>query len=185
MPIVPVPKGDGTVRICGDFKVTVNPSLYIDKYPIPNPQDLLAVLAGGKKFTKLDLSQAYQQMVLDSADQKYTTINTHLGFFRYKRLPYGIASAPAIFQQTMEKILQGIPGVVCYIDDVLVTEEKHLQNLAEVLKWFEERGLRLKLKKCFFMQTRVEYLGYIINADGLHTSPDKVKAVTETPEPQN
>lgn len=88
----------------------------------------------------------------------------------------------------MEKILQGIPHVVCYIDDVLVTggtEEEHTKNLAEVLKRFEEWGLRLKLQKCFFMQGSVEYLGYVIDAQGLHTAPEKVKAVVDTPQPNN
>lgn len=103
-------------------------------------------------------------------------------------MPFGIASAPAIFQQSMEKILQGIPHVVCYIDDVLVTggtEEEHTKNLAEVLKRFEEWGLWLKLQKCFFMQGSVEYLGYVIDAQGLHTAPEKVKAVVDTPQPKN
>ena len=58
MPIVPVPKPDGSMRICGDFKFTINPILQIDKHPIPKPEDLLTVLAGGQKFSKLDLSQA-------------------------------------------------------------------------------------------------------------------------------
>jgi len=84
-PVVPVPKPDGAVRLCGDFKVTVNPVLQIDKYPILKPEDLLTVLAGGQKFSKLDLSQAYQQMLLHPDDQKYTTINTHLGLFQYTR----------------------------------------------------------------------------------------------------
>jgi len=77
----------------------------VDQHPILKPEHLFTVLAGGKKFSKLDLSQAYQQMVLDPSDRKYTTINTHLGLFQYTRLPFGIASAPAIFQQQMEKIL--------------------------------------------------------------------------------
>ena len=87
----------------------------IDKYPLPNPQDLFAVLAGGKIFTKLDLSHAYQQMPLnDEESQKYVTINTHMGLFRYTRLPYGIASAPSMFQAQMEQVLQGIPGVLVF-----------------------------------------------------------------------
>ena len=98
-PVVPVPKPDGSVRLCGDFKVTVNPILQIDQYPIPKPEDLLSTLARGKKFSKIDLSQAYQQMVLDPEDRKYTTIITHRGLFQYRRLPFGIASAPAIFQR--------------------------------------------------------------------------------------
>ena len=72
--------------MCGDFKITVNPVLHIDQYPIPKAEDLFATLAGGKKFLKLDLSHAYQQMLLHPDDRKYTTINTHLGLFQYTRL---------------------------------------------------------------------------------------------------
>ena len=134
-PVVPVPKLDGTVRVCGDFKITVNPVLHIGQHPIPKAEDLFATLAGGKKFSKLDLSQAYQQMLLHPDDRKYTTINTHLGLFQYTRLPFGIAAAPAIFQQAMEKILQGIPKVICYLNDVLITgqnDEEHLKTLETV-----------------------------------------------------
>ena len=78
-PIVPVPKKDGTVRVCGDYKVTVNPSLDVDQYPLPKPEDLFATLANGKSFSKLDLSQAYQQMVLEEKSAECLTVNTHLG----------------------------------------------------------------------------------------------------------
>ena len=116
--MVPVPKPDGSVRLCGDFKITVNPMLQVDQHPFLKPQDLLTALAGGKKFSKIDLSQAYQQMILEPDHRKYTTITTHLGLFQYTRLPFGIASAPAIFQQQMEKILQGILKTVCYCTDL-------------------------------------------------------------------
>ena len=112
-PIVTVPKKDGTYRICGDYKVTVNSALDVDQYPLPNPTDLFASLAGGQKFSKLDLSRAYQQLLLDDDSKNFTTINTHQGMYRYTRLPFGIASAPAIFQRTMDSILQGIPNVIC------------------------------------------------------------------------
>ena len=111
-PIVAVPKRDGSYRICGDYKVTVNPELEIDQYPLLNPSDLFASLSGGKKFTKIDLSQAYQQLLLDQNSKELTTINTHQGLCRYTRLPFGVASAPAIFQRTMDTLLQGIPNVI-------------------------------------------------------------------------
>ena len=76
-PIIPVPKADGSVHICGDYNVTVNPVLKIDQFPVPKPEDLFASLTGGKKFTKLDLSHAYQQVLFDPESQKYVTINTH------------------------------------------------------------------------------------------------------------
>ena len=187
-PIVPVPKGDGSIRICGDYKVTINPYLDIDKYPLPNPNVLFASLAGGQRFTKLDLSQAYTQMPLHEDSQQFATINTHQGLYRYKRLPFGIASAPAIFQRTMDTILQGLPNVVCYIDDILITgatEKEHLQNLEEVLKRLQREGITVKKSKCFFLQACVEYLGHCIDGDGLHTSDKKVKAVQQAPRPTN
>ena len=79
------------------YKVAVNPVLKVDQYPVPSPEDLFATLAGGKAFTKLDLSQAYQQVILEPGSRKYVTINTHKVLYQYKRLPFGIASAPAIF----------------------------------------------------------------------------------------
>ena len=116
------------------------------------------------------------------------TINTHKGLYQYNRLPFGIASAPAIFQQTMEKILQGLPGVTVYIDDILVTgrnDEEHLETLEKVLSRLQEYGLRLKREKCYFMQPSVEYLGYIVDKDGLHATPAKIEAITKAPKPRN
>uniref|UniRef100_A0A1X7VNS7 Reverse transcriptase domain-containing protein n=1 Tax=Amphimedon queenslandica TaxID=400682 RepID=A0A1X7VNS7_AMPQE len=140
-PIVVVPKKDGSIRICGDYKVTLNPVLDIDMYPLPKPQELFASLAGGQKFTKLDLSQAYQQLQLDPKSREMVTINTHKGLYRYNHLPFGVASALAVFQRTMDHILRGIPQVLCYLDDNLITgrnDAEHLCNLELVLHRLED-----------------------------------------------
>ena len=109
-PMVVVLKSDkSSIRNCGDFKQTVNPVSKLDKYPIPKVEDLFATLAGGRLFSKIDLNQAYQQLPLDEESQKLVVINTQ------KRLPYGISSAPGIFQRVMESILLGIPGVIAYL----------------------------------------------------------------------
>ena len=121
-PIVPVPKKDGKFRICGDYKVTINQALDVNQYPLPKPEDLFATLAGGKTFSKLDLSQAYQQLRLDEESAKYVTVNTHLGLYRYNRLPFGIASAPALFQKLMDTVLQGIPHVIFTLTTFLSPE---------------------------------------------------------------
>ena len=113
-------------------------------------------------------------------------INTHKGLFRYTRLPYGISSAPGIFQRVMENLLQGIPSVVVYIDDILITgatEQEHLQALEEVLSRLEKAGLRARKCKCRFMVPSIDYLGYRIDTEGLHPQPDKVKAIKEAPNP--
>jgi len=187
-PVVPVVKNDGTIRVCGDFKVGLNDSIDVDKYPLPNPQDLFAALAGGKHFSKLDLSQAFQQMELDSESSKYVTISTHMGLMSYTKLPYGIASAPSIFQAAMEQVLQGIDGVLCYLDDILVTgstEQQHLERLDKVLERLEAHDLRLKVSKCSFLQPKVEYLGHLIDEEGLHPTPHKVTAIVNAQEPRN
>ena len=93
----------------------------LDRYPIAKVEDLFARLSKGKLFSKLDLSQAYQQLTLDENSKKYVVINTHRGLFRYMRLPFGIASVPGIFQRVIESLLQGINGVVVYLDDILIS----------------------------------------------------------------
>ena len=124
--------------------MTVNAASKVDRYPIPKIEDLFARLAGGKLFSKLDMSQAYQQIQLESESRKLVVINTHRGLFQYKRLPFGVASVPGIFQRVMDSLLTGIPGVTVYLDDILVmgkTEEDHLSALEEVLKRLSQAGL--------------------------------------------
>ena len=169
-PIVPVPKKDGKFRICGDYKVTLNQVLLVEEYPLPTPEELFSTLAGGKIFSKLDLSQAYLQLPVEKESKNYLTINTHQGLYVYNRLPFGVASAPAIFQKLMDTVLQGITGVTCYIDDILVSstdEEGHLRALEEVLSRLEKHGFKLKLEKCEFLLKSIEYLGHVVSKDGI------------------
>ena len=188
-PIVPVLKsGKARVRICGDFRQTVNPVSKMDRYPIPKVEDLFAALAGGKFFSKIDLSQAYQQLPLDEESKQYVVINTHKGLFRYTHLPFGISSAPGIFQRVMESVLLGIPRVIVYLDDILVsgaTEAEHLQTLDQVFDRLEKAELRVREDKCEFMVKSVSYLGHQIDAKGLHPLSDKVQAVKDAPSPQS
>ena len=187
-PIVPVLKPDGSVRICGDYCLTVNQAEVIDKYPIPKIEDLYAKLSGGKTFTKLDMSQAYLQLPLDEESKDLTTVNTQKGLFRYTRLPFGISSSPAIFQRTMDNVLQGLTNVVVYLDDILITgntEEEHLDNLEKVLQRLKSAGLRLKENKCVFQEKIVKYLGYKIDATGLHPTEEKIKAIIIAKTPTN
>ena len=110
-PVVPVLKPDGTVRLCGDYRLTINRAAKPDTYPLPRVEDLFATLAGGKSFSKLDLAHAYLQIPLAEASKQYVTINRHKGLYRYNRLPFGVTAAPSNFQKLMETVLQGIPQV--------------------------------------------------------------------------
>ena len=104
-PIVAIVKPDQTVRICGDCKVTRNLNADVDTYPIPKIEEVFANLSGGSRFSKLHLSHAYQQVLLDHQSRELLTINTHMGLFRPTRLAYGVHSATGIFQRQMEKKL--------------------------------------------------------------------------------
>lgn len=187
-PVVPVVKADNTIRVCGDYKLTANKAIKLDTYPIPKPEDLFSTLSGGKFFSKLDMSQAYCQLQLDEKSKEVTVINTHRGLFRYNRLCFGISAAPGIFQRAMEQLVQGTPGVLCYLDDILIcgaNKGEHQHRLEEVLAKLQDAGVRLKLSKCSFRVPEVSYLGYKIDASGLHPTEDKVKAITEAPAPNN
>ncbi|XP_046555656.1 uncharacterized protein K02A2.6-like [Haliotis rubra] len=185
-PIVPIVKTDTKIRICGDYKVTVNKVSKLDNYPIPKTDDLYATLGGGEEFTKLDLSQAYQQIKLEENSKKYVTINTHKGLYRYNKLPYGVSSAQGIFKRSMENLLRGLPRVLVRVDDILITgrnRKEHLATLDKVLQRLAEAGLKLKRKKCIFLAQEVVYLGYRIDKEGIHPVPEKVMTIKEAPEP--
>lgn len=115
-PIVPVLKPDGSVRICGDYKATINSYLDVQEYPMPSAEELFTQLNGGE----IDLSSAYQQVLLDDDSKQYVTINTHLGLYRYTRLPFGVAASPTIFQKTMDVVLNGLQGVGGILDDLII-----------------------------------------------------------------
>ena len=130
-PIVQVQKADGSVRICGDFKLTENVVTKSEIYPLPKIDDLFTSLAGGQHFFKVDLSHAYLQLTLAKDSQPVVTVNTQKGLYCYQMLPFGVSSAPAILQHAMETILQGIASVCVYLDDILVTDSSpaaHLKN---------------------------------------------------------
>ena len=97
-PVVPVLKQNSTIRLCGDYHITVNQASKVDTYPLPKVEDLFVAMSGGKGFTKLDMSQAYLQLPLDDSSKELVTINTHRGLFQYNRFPFGVSAAPAVFQ---------------------------------------------------------------------------------------
>ena len=185
-PAVPVLKRDGSVRVCGDYKVTVNKSLRKEVYPLPTPDDLFTKLEGGVRFAKLDLSHAYQQVELDEESQELLVLNTHQGLLRYKRLNFGVASAPAIFQRAIEGLLQGAPMTAVFLDDVIVTGKTQVEydnNLLEVLTRLSDVGLTLKESKCEFGMKEVQYLGYQVSSSGLEPQAERIQPVMDAPAP--
>ena len=125
---------------------------------------------------------------MEEGSREYLTINTHKGLFQYNRLPFGVASAPAIFQRAMETLLRGLKGVSIYLDDILIAGPnltEHIENLQQVLQCLSEAGLRLNKEKCSFLLPQIVYLGHIIDAQGLHPTQEKVRAIKNSPKPKN
>ena len=185
-PTVPVVKPNGSIRLCGDYKLTANKAVRIDTYPLPRDEELFTTLTGSKIFAKLDMSQAYAQLPLDEESKKYTTINTHRGLFEYNRLCFGISSAPAIFQRTLENLLRGLSP--CFLDDVPIggkDDKDLLEKLRKILSILQEAGLRLNKEKCQFFLKEITYLGFKIDANGIHPLMDKVEAIQKALAPKN
>ena len=134
------------------------------------------------------MKNAYNQLLLDEASKPLTTINTHWGLFQYNRLSFGVASAPAIFQKTMDEPLRGIPGVAVFLDDILVSgssQAEHEARLCEVLSRLERVGLKLNPTKYSFGVSSVTYLCYSIDAGGLKPTKEKLDAILNAPEPKD
>lgn len=187
-PVVIVRKKNGSLRICGDYRSTVNQAVRNNVYPLPTSKELFARLGRGRIFSKIDLTQAYQQLSVDDSSADVLTINTVKGLYRVRRLPFGVSVAPGLFQRTMDTLLAGLPQVAAYLDDILVaseTVEEHHKVLMEVFDRLSKAQLRVQGAKCQFFKESLEYLGHRIDGRGIYPSKSKVDAIHEAPTPQN
>ena len=186
-PIVPVLKPSGQVRICGDFKVSVNQYLDLTQFPLPHIEEVFERLSGGQVFSKFDLPDAYHQVELDDELKSHVVITTHRGLYRYNRLYFGLSSAPAIFQGIIEQILRPVKGVQLYLDEIALKGanlDDYLRILRLVFQTLRQVGVQLKRVKCDFVQPSIKYLEHILSGDGLRPDPEKVEAVVKAPPPQ-
>lgn len=158
-PLVIVLKPNGVdIRVCANYKITINQYLEDFNHPLPRIEEIFQALQGGQQFTKLDFLNAYNQLVLDPETADLLTWSTPFGIYRVRRLPYGTKPACQIFQQIVEKRLQGCKGTVNYLDDVVVTgrdKREHLENLVEVLKRLSNAGFRLNKKNAIFFRIKL------------------------------
>ncbi|XP_054259844.1 uncharacterized protein K02A2.6-like [Macrosteles quadrilineatus] len=187
-PIVIVPKSDSTVRVCGDFKTTINPCLRTDHYPLPLPEEIFSNISGAKMFCKIDLTAAYNQLCVNETAQELLTINTTRGLFRYRKLPFGITSAGAIFQSVMDKILHGLKNVYCYLDDILLIGQTYsgLYKCVEaVLSRFQQYGVRINAEKSEFFTESITFLGHKLSPDKIEPSDELTEAIKKAPRPTN
>ena len=185
-PVVIVDKKDGSKRFCVDFRA-LNKITKPNSYPLPVIDDILALLGQAKFFTSLDLKSGYWQVLMDEKDKEKTAFACHRGLFQFNVMPFGLTNAPAIFQELMATVLSGLNGfTTAYLDDILIfstTLEEHLDHIQQVFDRLRQHQLRLKLKKCNFLKAETNYLGFVINSDGISPDPKKVEIIKSLPSP--
>ena len=166
LPIVLVPKKDGSLRFCVDYR-RLNARTVPDAYPLPRIDDCLESLGDAEIFTTLDCNAGYWQVPVAPEDHDKTSFTSYLETFRYTRMPFGLRNAPATFQRALDIILSGFRWQSCliYLDDVIVfarSTEEHLRHVDEIFTLLRRAGITLKLTKSSFFQPRVDYLGHMI-----------------------
>ena len=186
-PIVPVLKPSGDVRICVDFKY-VNTQTNLNTFPLPKLEDILANLGCCNFISKLDLKNAYLQLSVSEESRKYLIMNTHLGLYKFNRLPFGLSSAPGIFQRFITELLNNVEGVQVFLDDIIIvgeTQEQHEGRLNKVLRILQSKNVKLNKNKCQISAHEVPYLGYILSGEGIRPDPKKIQAIVEAPTPNS
>jgi len=187
-PIVPVLKPNGEVRLCGDFKVTLNQNLKDMVSTTRSLEEIINSLAGSEWFSELDLKNAYHQLPLDEESSMLTTLSTPFGLYRHAFLPFGIKTAPALFQSTMETILAGLNGVEIYQDNIYIhasTKTEHDALLARVKQILTDNNFELNTGKCHISKRELQVLGAIVNGKEIRPDPKKVEAIAKIDRPKN
>ncbi|WCJ29454.1 Transposon Tf2-6 polyprotein [Euphorbia peplus] len=188
-PVLFQKKADGSLRLCVDYRA-LNKITVRNKYPIPLVADLFDQLSGAKYFTKLDLKSGYYQVRVKEEDVPKTACVTRYGSFEYLVMPFGLTNAPATFCTLMNQVFREYLDqfVVVYLDDIVVyssTLEEHREHLRLVFTKLRENKLFLKLEKCAFGQTRIQFLGHVIEQGRVSMDQKKVKAIADWPTPTN
>ena len=187
-PLVVIPKPDGGVRLCVDYKCGVNSRLVASNYPIRRIDEVLHSLRGSKYFCKLDLYKAYLHLRVDEEGSKIQTISTHKGTFRMNRLSFGIKTAPAEFNRILGQLLNGLPKVEAYFDDIICHGsdiEECTRNLIACLERLRENDLHLNRAKCSFFKESISYLGHVVSHNQIQKCPAKIQAVSQMPRPKD
>ncbi|XP_065177704.1 uncharacterized protein K02A2.6-like [Sycon ciliatum] len=186
-PTVPVRKPSGKLRLCIDHR-QLNKNVVRERHVLPTLDEITAQLDGAQVFSVLDSESGFHQIELDQESRPLTTFAAHCGLYRFKRLPFGIASAPEMFQRVVSDILAGLPGVIVYIDDILVfgsSQEEHDRRLAAVRQRLEAANLRLNADKCQLSKSSVKYIGHWLSGTGVAPDGEKLQAIADMAMPKS
>lgn len=188
-PVLFAKKKDGTLRFCIDYRMLNNATIK-DKYSLPRIDELFDRLQGAKLFTTLDLRSGYHQIRMRPEDVPKTAFNTRYGHYEFLVMPFGLTNAPATFMRLMNDLFHDMldDGVLVFLDDIMIYSKNlddHRRLVRRVLDRLRKEKLYAKESKCAFFEQRVEFLGHVVDGEGLHVMPSKAKAVREWPTPKN
>jgi len=174
--------------MCIDYRA-LNSQTIQNRYALPRIDELFDRLHGAKVFSKLDLTMGYYQIAIDPKDRHKTAFRTRYGHYEFNVMPFGLTNAPATFQTLMNDIFRDLLDVcvIVYLNDILVysrNAEDHEQHLRQVLQRLKEHQLYARLSKCSFFASSTEYLGHIVDGDGLRPNSRLIQAITEFPRPK-
>jgi cleavage and polyadenylation specificity factor subunit 1 len=185
-PLQIVPKkGPEKWRVCGDYR-RLNSVTKPDKYPVPNIGDFNTRLSGSRRFTKIDIRRAYNQIPVAKADIEKTAVITPFGLFEYLVMPFGLQNAAQTFQRFLDELFRDLDFVYVYIDDILITsavESSHAEKVRTVLERLNNAGIVINVAKCQYNCSEVTFLGHTVNAQGILPDPERVEPVMNFPQP--
>ncbi|GJV87010.1 putative reverse transcriptase domain-containing protein [Tanacetum coccineum] len=167
--------------MCIDYR-ELNKLTVKNRYPLPRSDDLFDQLQGSRVYSKIDLRSGYHQLRVRDEDIPKTAFRTRYGHYEFQVMPFGLTNAPAIFMDLMNRVCKPYLGkfVIVFIDDILIysrNEEEHTNHLRIILELLRKEKLCVKFSKCDFWIRMVQFLGHLIDSQGLHVDPAKIEAV--------